>query len=219
VPAGRVKTAENVGKITREAGLTVAAYGSYYRVGSRSPVAPFEKVMDTTQALGARVIRVFAGETGSKTAREHVWRLVAEETQRLADLAKPAGLTLSYEFQANTLNDCGESSRKLLELVQRDNVRTYWQPDPRLFRDEQLQGLEQIIDYVNNIHVFHWVKGRRLPLADGEDDWRHYMAKLARTKRDHMALIEFVQDDLPNKFARDAATLRDIVESLPNRKD
>ncbi len=200
-------------------GLIVAAYGSYYRVGYEASSMPFQKVMDTAVALGAKVIRVFAGETGSKSARDYVVRKVIDETQRIADLARSAGLSLSFEFQANTLNDSGKSSRRLMESIERDNVYTYWQPDPRLLHDEQLEGLDEIIDYVSNVHVFHWVKGRRLPLADGQNDWRHYLGRLARTKRDHTALIEFVQDDLPAKFERDAATLREIVESLPQRKD
>lgn len=217
VPAGKTKTAENVGKLTRAEGLTVAAYGSYYRVGCDAPSDAFQKVTDTAMALGAKVIRVFAGETGSKVAREYVWRKVIDETQRIADLAQRAGLALSFEFQANTLNDCGDSSRRLMESIERENVYTYWQPDPRLLHDEQLEGLDEVVDFVSNVHVFHWVKGRRVPLTDGQNDWRRYLGRLTRTKRDHTALIEFVQDDLPARFKRDAGTLLEIVESLPSR--
>ena len=219
VPAGKVKTAEKVGNLTRDAGLKVAAYGSYYRVGHESTTMPFNTVLDTTVALGAPVIRVFAGDSGSQVAREHVWRKVTTETQRIADQAKPSGISISFEYQANTLNDTGKSSRQLLDAINRDNVFTHWQPDSRLLHDEQLEGLEEIVDHVSNLHVFHWVKGRRLPLAEGENDWRHYLAKLKRTKRDHIALLEFVQDDLPSNFVRDAATLRHVIDSLPHRKD
>lgn len=218
-PAGKVKTAQKVGQITRESGLKVAAYGSYYRVGCESTTMPFSAVLDTAVALGAPVIRVFAGDMGSKVAREHVFRKVTTETQRIADLAKPLGISIAFEFQANTLNDTGESSLQLVEGIGRDNVYTYWQPDARLLQDEQLQGLDEIVDHVNYVHVFHWAKGRRCALSEGENDWRHYLAKLNRTKRDHIALIEFVQDDLPANFERDAAILRHIIDSLPHRKD
>jgi len=169
---------------------------------------PFNMVLETAVALGAPVVRVFAGDSGSKVAREHVWRKVTTETQRIAEQAKPLGISIAFEYQANTLNDTGDSSRQLIEGIGRDNVSTFWQTDARLLRDEQLEGLEEVLDYVSNVHVFHWAKGRRLALTEGENDWRHYLGKLNRTKRDHIA-----------NFERDAATLRLIVESLPHRKD
>lgn len=219
VPAGKLVRARNVGNATRDAGLKVAAYGSYYKVGYETPGAPFDAVLETALALGAPEIRVFAGDSGSKVAREHIWRRVATETQRIADKARSQGISISFEFQANTLNDSPKASLQLLESIDRENVFTYWQPDARLLHDELLQGLEEVVDHVSNMHVFHWAKGRRMALSDGEKDWRHYLSKLWRTKRDHYALIEFVQDDLPSKFERDAETLLGILETLPHRKD
>jgi sugar phosphate isomerase/epimerase len=219
VPAGKLTTARNVGNATRESGLKIAAYGSYYRVGYETPALPFDAVLETAIALGAPGIRVFAGDTGAKVAREHIRRRVATESQRIADKAASRGIGICFEYQANTLNDSPKASLELLEAIDRENVFTYWQPDARLLHDEQLQGLEEIVDHVSNVHVFHWAKGKRLALGEGEKDWRHYLSKLWRTKRDHFALIEFVQDDLPSKFERDAKTLLEILGTLPHRKD
>ena len=45
VPAGEVDRAREVGRWTREAGLMVSAYGSYYRLGGGgSDAAPFEPI-------------------------------------------------------------------------------------------------------------------------------------------------------------------------------
>lgn len=216
-PAGKIPVAKQVGQMTRDAGLQVAAYGSYYRVGcEKAGTTPFKAILDTAAALGAPTIRVWAGDCGSKTAREHVWRKVVSETQRLAEMARPAGISLSFEFQANTLNDTGESSQRLMQTVARDNVFTYWQPDGRLLQDEQLAGLADIRDWLSNVHVFYWQKGRRMPLSEGDGDWKPYLALIARSKRDHMALIEFVQDDLPSKFLADAAALKEMIHNLPS---
>ena len=67
VPAGDVARAKEVGQQTRDAGLMVAAYGSYYRLagGGRFP-APFEQVLATAAALGAPTIRIWAGVKGAK---------------------------------------------------------------------------------------------------------------------------------------------------------
>ena len=50
-----------------------------------------------------------------------------------------------------------------------------------------------------------------MPLNEGEKDCRHYFHHLVRSKRPHWALIEYVQDDLPAKYIKDAETLRLII--------
>ena len=212
VPVAKKKLAAQVGQMTRDAGIEVAAYGSYHRLGcERTSGSKFGDILDTAVALGAPTIRVWAGNTGSKAAREHVWREVTTGAQAAADLAKAMNVSISFEFQANTLNDTPESSLRLLDAIGRDNVFTYWQPDGRLLLDEQMEGLQQLYERLSNIHVFHWQKGRRMPLNEGEKDWRHYFHHLVRSKRPHWALIEYVQDDLPAKYIKDAETLRLII--------
>lgn len=49
------------------AGLRVVAYGSYYHVGCQGQegIPNFEDVLETALELGAPLIRVWAGNTGS----------------------------------------------------------------------------------------------------------------------------------------------------------
>ncbi len=64
VPHGDVAIARQTGKITRDAGLEVAAYGSYYRLGTDDgPLFP--AVLDSAVALGADKIRVWAGNASA----------------------------------------------------------------------------------------------------------------------------------------------------------
>src|ERR1700761_6585245 len=65
VPPGDVARAREVGHLTREAGLEVAAYGSYYRLGPNEP-GSFEAVMASAAALGAPTIRGWAGRKGAR---------------------------------------------------------------------------------------------------------------------------------------------------------
>src|SRR5690242_18609852 len=63
VPHGELQTARRVLERTRQAGLQVAAYGSYYRVGvSPAQGLAFESVLETALALQAPTIRVWAGQ-------------------------------------------------------------------------------------------------------------------------------------------------------------
>ena len=66
---GDIPIAHRVAQATADAGLVVAAYGSYYRVAeSEGEGLPFELVLDSAQALGAPLIRVWAGKRGSDDA-------------------------------------------------------------------------------------------------------------------------------------------------------
>ncbi|HNC24059.1 MAG TPA: sugar phosphate isomerase/epimerase, partial [Opitutaceae bacterium] len=62
VPHGNLARAREVREMTQEAGLSVAAYGSYYRAAqSEADGLAFEHVRATAVELGAPTIRVWAG--------------------------------------------------------------------------------------------------------------------------------------------------------------
>ena len=64
-----------------------------------------------------------------------------------------------------------------------------------------------MLPYLTNVHVFHWEGADvRYPLERGAADWRAYIA-LAGSERDY--IMEFVQDDDPERFIQDARTLRE----------
>ena len=215
VPHGDVKTAQEVRAMTEEAGLLVAAYGSYYRVGCEGGKSPeFGPVLDTAVALGAPTIRVWAGDHSSYEARDSYWRKIERETRRVADLAQEAGITISFEFHGNTLNDNVDGARRLFRSVDHDNIRSYWQPDPKVNVGERLNSLKLLRRRLSNIHVFHWFEGARRPLADGEEEWRRYLRIASDTGRDHYALMEFVQEDMPTYFIRDAMVLHGIITQV-----
>ncbi|MFA6239332.1 MAG: TIM barrel protein [Candidatus Hydrogenedentales bacterium] len=218
VPEGDVEKAQKVGQSTRDAGLQVVSYGSYYRVGcSTTNAVSFDKVLDTAQALGAPNVRVFAGNTASRNARDHVLGGVIADAQRCADLANARGISLAFEFQANTMNDTAESSTLLHEKVDRANVFTYWQPDGLLLPADRLAGLKHVRDWLLHVHVFHWMDGKRWPLEEGEYEWERYVMALASKRRHNMMLMEFVQDDLPANLTRDVKFLKGIISKICER--
>jgi len=67
VPHGDLDVARQVGDQTREAGLSVSAYGSYYRLAS-SEGPGFSQVLASAVSLGSPVIRVWAGGRSSADA-------------------------------------------------------------------------------------------------------------------------------------------------------
>jgi len=209
-PHGDVAQARLVRQMTEEAGLAVAAYGSYYRVGHND--VPFADVLESAVALGAPTIRVWAGKAGSAQADEAYRAQVIEDSRVIGDLAQGAGITVAYEYHGNTLTDTRESALRLLETVDHPNLKTYWQPPGGATLETNLAGLREILPWLVNVHVFSWrdVDGQRerMPLAAQADDWAQYLAQVATTGREHYAMLEFVRDDDPQHFLTDAETLK-----------
>ncbi|MDD5261746.1 MAG: TIM barrel protein [Methylacidiphilales bacterium] len=210
-PHGDLEVAKRVSKLTRDAGLEVAAYGSYYRVGSSEQDGlPFEKVLDSAVALAAPRIRVWGGVKGSAQADEAYFNWVSDESSRIAALAQEAGVRISYEYHEGTLLDTIPSALKLMEKAGHPNLEFLWQPPHRVELSHCLRSLESVLPRLSNVHVFHWWPdpGTRLPLADGAGPWRQYLDILLANGKPRYCLLEFVKDDEPAQFLEDAATLK-----------
>lgn len=216
VPHGHLPKATEIRRMTEAAGLKVAAYGSYYRVGHEE-TGPFELVLKTAIELGAPCIRVWAGRQGTDEADDAYWNEVVHDSRDIARQAQSQGLKVVYEFHSKTLTDSNKSTKRLLEHVNFANLKSYWQPPRHSRREYNLAGLEMILPWLHGLHIFSWDRttGERLPLAAGADDWQHYLSKAMESKRNMFALLEFVKDDDPEQFLQDAKTLKRWMELTP----
>jgi sugar phosphate isomerase/epimerase len=208
VPHGKVEPARQVAAMTRDAGLVVSSYGSYYRVGQEEPDL-FPRVLETATALGAPIVRVWPGRLASRKADKAFRNRVAEDGRRIAEMADPAKVRIACEWHGDTLTDTAESARRLFEAVGHPAFRTYWQPHRRMAPEDCRRDLEAALERLIGLHVFQWdlETGARLALADGETAWKAYLAR-AKEAADMFAMLEFVKGDDPEQMVRDAATLR-----------
>lgn len=209
VPHGDLQKAAAVGELTRSAGLGVVAYGSYFRLASEGGPA-FGEVLETARALGAQVIRIWAGGLGAGAADEAHWRRVCDEALRCADLAGAEQITLAYEFHGGTLTDTPESAVRLLEATRHPFLKSLWQPPVGFSTDQALDSLRRVSPWLQHVHVFHWWPDAscRLPLAEGKDRWTAYLGEIQKVRPDADLLLEFVRGDDPASFREDTATLR-----------
>ena len=212
VPPGDVRVASHVGEITCAAGLSITAYGSYYRL-SASGGSPFEEVLAAAEALGAPAIRVWAGNRGSAGTDAAGRKAVAEDALRCADLAGARGISICYEFHDGTLTDTTESAVALLAETEHPFIRSLWQPPHGKLLEECLASLRAMLPRLHHVHVFHWWpdSGHRHALADGRERWEAYVAELSSCPEDADLLLEFVRNDDPLILAEDAQTLREIL--------
>lgn len=200
VPHGDIARAKEVRQQTLAAGLKVLSYGSYYRVSGDKP---FEPVLDSAITLGAPVIRVWAGGAGSAQATPEQRAAVVADSRRIAELAAKAGIKVAYEFHNGTLTDTDESAQQLLREVSHPNIYTLWQPWTDRDAAGNLASLRGVLPRLAHLHIYHWTTERR-PLAEGAENLRRYFQALPG---DFAACLEFVQNDDPQNFLRDAATL------------
>ena len=218
VPHGDLARARQARQMTEGAGLTVAAYGSYYRVGD--PKSPdFDDVLVSAVELGAPTVRVWAGRRGSRDADEAYRQAVVDDARRVADLAEGANVKLAFEFHGNTLTDTSRSATQLFQQVDHPAVCSYWQPPLGASVDDARRSLRDVLPWLSNVHVFHWKPGtsQLLALADGAEAWRSYIDAIQSTRRDHFMLIEFVRDGVPENFFEDAAALKHWLTPTQSR--
>jgi len=216
VPHGDLGAARRAAALTRSARLAVSSYGSYYRAGQEEPEL-FGRVLDTAMALGAPIIRVWAGRVASSKADPAFRAQVAEDGRRIAELADQPGVRIACEWHGNTLTETAESATALFAAVDHPAFQTYWQSPKHTSFEECLRDLDAALPRLAGLHVFYWdlEPARKLPLSEGEAVWKPYLAKAAQAG-DLFALLEFVLDDDPQQMLRDAATLRAWLCEGPN---
>jgi hypothetical protein len=213
VPPGDSETAQRIGTLTREAGLEISSYGSYYRLGVSSKEEG-DRVLTSAVELKASIVRVWAGNLGSADASPEIRSAIIEDALSLAERAESRGLKIACEWHGGTVTDTLESAMQLLKAVDHPAFGTYWQPRNGQPVESRLSDLKEIAPYLMGLHVFQWgAKGEREPLSAAEDLWPpclHQVAEAASIRL--FAHLEFVANDAPLQMREDAATLQGWIK-------
>ena len=216
VTSGQPELAAEVACACAEAGLKVTSYGSYFKAGkAEDPSDEIEALLVSAKALGAPVIRVWAGEQGPFTADADYRKRVENSLRMFVDRAAEEGIRIATEYHRNTLTENADSALQLLEAV--PGLMTYWQPNPDISEAENLSELGRMLPYLMNIHVFQWTApgNVRHPLAEGQDIWPQYIRKAQEgPAAEHHYFLEFVQGDRPEQCIEDAQVLQSMVKGI-----
>ena len=209
VPHGDLERAREVAAATRNAGLSVACYGSYFRAGV--PDQPdFAGIAACAEILGAPTVRVWAGNLGSAECPDR--RPVVESLRAICGTAAARGLTVTLECHNNTLTDTVDSTLRLLEEVGSPALKCGWQPQYRRTAEMRMAWLRAVLPHLTTVHCFCWTSDhQRLALADGRAEWLEFVRVLRTAGRDVPVMLEFVRGDSPDQLAADAATLREYL--------
>jgi sugar phosphate isomerase/epimerase len=217
VPHGDLKSAQQVARRCQDNGLQVASYGSYYRAGQATdPEMPSpEAVVETAAALGAPVIRVWAGsgnhEQLSPAERERVY----EDLIHISELAARSGIDVAMEYHVQTLTETMEGADEVLEQITASNFHTFWQPHPLQDNHYRLESLQRVLHRLSHVHVYNWSKDwERYPLADAMEHWEQWLRLANPEGGTRYALLEFFKDDSLEQFYEDAQTLNRMIANL-----
>jgi 3-dehydroshikimate dehydratase len=218
VPHGDVDIATQTGEATRAAGLTVAAYGSYYRCDSEADQPDFDAVLASARALQAPVIRVWAGTTGSAVTDDGKREAITIDLRRIGQLAAAHDIEIGIEYHANTLTDDPDSALALVQAIDHPNVKLYWQSSNGKSAEYSLAVLKKLLPHVSHLHAFHWKFSGdsfdRRPLSEGQQDWQKYLEVVATSPRSNRAImLEFVRNDSTEQLADDAKTLHAFLKN------
>lgn len=207
-PPGNAERAREIRQATLDVGLKVASYGSYYRAGCGHD---FAGVLETAVALGAPTIRIWAGDKGTDKADEAWWDIVVQDIKSVTAQAKEAGIAIALEYHSHTLTDGPDQAIRLLELVDDANLYIYWQPVIGVDVDSNAETLRRFIPFLANIHMFHWEPGVRLTMEEGIAPWQQYLTEVRGLREDRFVMLEFVQNDDPAQFLKDAGVLKQLL--------
>lgn len=206
--------AEALYKKTMEAGLAVAAYGSYYRLGqNQEPERVLRESLVSAKALHAPLMRIWAGTEPSAEVTEEKRTQLTREARMAAGVAAEYGIKIAFEWHKNTLTDTNESARVFLAEAAADNLYCLWQPTVALNMEQRTQGLDFLRESrcLLNLHIYYWLDGVRRPLAEGEKEWKAYLEHVDM-KEDRYGLLEFVMGNTEEQFFEDAKTLNRWLE-------
>lgn len=215
VPEGDFALAADVRQRTEAAGLTVCSYGSYYRCDNEA--GDFVPFLNTAIALGANVVRVWAGRKDSDVANSEYRNEVASALKAAVELATANDVTVALEYHGNTLTDTQASAHQLLEEVGAPQLKLYWQPRTGGEFENDLIELNAALPHLSHIHAFHWGKGGwkdRLPFADGKTSWLNFLTIAQEAKGDRFVIFEFTRNDAPENLLEDAKALHEILSEI-----
>jgi len=210
IPPGDLIKAKNVYKKCQNNGILTPSYGSYYKLGTYKNYIPyFKDVLNVAMLLKSSTIRVWAGTKGFQEYSENELNTIIEEGKIICDLANKHNISLSLEFHSNTLTDTANSTLQLLNLINKPNLFSYWQPPVNRVVNDNINDIIMLSKKISNIHVFNWEDRNRKALEEGRDAWAQYFSYF--DDKDRYCMLEFIKDDSIEQFYQDAKTLKELI--------
>lgn len=209
VPQGDVEYAKEVAKKTKNAGLEVISYGSYFYLGENDDFLPY---VASAKALGTDCIRIWGGKKEKWQLSDDEYALLIDETKKICSLAEEEGVTVSLEFHQHSITANAIDAVQFIKDVSCGNLKLYWQEIIGRNFEDNYADLQLVLPYLTNVHVFNYIEGKQELLSDGDAKSRFsaYFKEVGKLFGEHAFMTEFTKGGLPENFLKDAEVLVEI---------
>ena len=217
---------EHVRKVrdrARSCGLEIPVFGSYVNPAWPGYEQAAEDSLRIAKLLGARIIRVWAGNKEPHEADEELWKQVTTSFHEFALKAEYQGIRLAMEMHAATLCATAEGSLRVIEEANAPNLRLNYQvynpAEPDLERVIGMVG-----DLVVNMHAqnhrqscLNEGKMEQAWIENGLVDYDHALALLAEHGFKGYVEAEFLRGEnvcegaMMESLRKDAEYLRRVT--------
>ena len=206
-PYDDIANLEKIVKLQKEYGIKCSSYGTYFKVGT-TPIGELESYIKAAKILGTNVLRIWCGDKDSENYSESEKEKLFEECKKLSEIAEQNGVVLCLECHGWTYTNRLSSALEVMEAVDSNSFKMYWQPNQFRTYEENLEYAEKIAKYTVNIHVFNWDGEDKFPLIEAVDVWREYLKKFSGNEN---LLLEFMPDGKPESLMTEYEALKEIV--------
>lgn len=154
-------------------------------------------------------MRLWCGNKNSEDYTESEKQELFAKCKAAAKTAEAAGVTLCMECHMGTYTNTKESALELMQAVDSENFRMYWQPNQHRTEQENLEHANLLAPYTVNIHVFNWKGSEKSPLCQAVGIWRKYLDCF---NGDRCLLLEFMPDGRIETLKTEADALKEIAK-------
>ena len=199
--------ANDIAKLQKEFDITCCSYGTYFKIG----VTPTDEIYDYISAakiLGTDILRLWCGNKNSEDYSQKEKEELFSECKTLAKIAKENGVTLCMECHIKTYTNTKESALQLMQTVDSEHFKMYWQPNQYNSENENIEYAKLLSPYTDHIHVFNWKQKEKYPLIQAKDIWKEYLKHF----KDKILLLEFMPDGKIESLKTEADALREIIK-------
>lgn len=207
-PCKDVQRLHELAELQRQYNITCCSYGTYFRLGT-DDINELEDYAAAAKILGTDILRIWCGDKRSSLYSESEKQEFLERAKNSAILAQKLGVKLCMECHNNSFTETLDGALTLMETVNSRHFRMYWQPNQFVNKQTNIQYIQTISPYVENVHVFNWQGNNKYPLSQSVNTWKEYLSRLAAPRN---LLLEFMPDDKIESLTQEAKALCQIIE-------
>lgn len=210
-PVNDTEALKKIRDLSKDFGVGVSSYGSYYRLGKDDP-KDIKAYINAAGILGTDFIRIWCAEKASAEIGNTELKKLISDGKAVSRIAKENSITLCLECHPFTLTDDYKASLNFIEAVDSPNLKMYWQPNQFKSEKYNLLSAKALAPVTENLHVFHWdSEYKKYPLCEGTYIWEKYLSFFK--EKDHNLILEFMHDDRLKTLKSTAETLREFIKS------